>query len=770
MATLLVFTVIIAALTLVIAVPPVRRRLVSPFLLKFMSGYMPRVSDTEKLALEAGTVWWDRDLFSGHPDWQKLIDFHPNGLTPAEEAFLDGPVNRLCGMVDDWQARRDGDLPAAAWEYMKSERFFGMIIPERFGGLGFSAVAHSAVITRLSTRSVAAAVTVMVPNSLGPAELLLHYGTDEQKNRYLPRLAYGEEIPCFALTEPLAGSDAASGHSTGVICRSVWEGRETLGMRLDWDKRYATLAPVATVIGLAFKLHDPDHLLGDREDLGITCALIPAHLPGVEIGERHDPLGVPFLNGPTRGHGVFVPLDAIIGGPAMAGQGWRMLMESLAAGRSISLPALAAGAAQISTRVTGAYATVREQFGMSIGGFEGIEEKLGPIGGFTYLMNAARTLTAAAVDAGEKPSVLSAVAKAYMTEFMRVVVNDAMDVTAGAGISRGPRNTLAGGYIALPIGITVEGANILTRSLIIFGQGAIRCHPWVLEEMHAVEARDVARFDRAFFGHLAFTVSNMRRSIVGGLTGARFARPGFGGPLQAHFGHFARLSASFSFLADVCMASLGASLKRHEMVSGRMADALAWMFFGSATLKRFVDEGCPPADLPLARYASEKALFETEHALSGVLDNFPRPWIGRALRPVLFPLGARHRAPSDRRVREAARCLVNGAEGRVRLTPDVFLPSPSEPGLGSLEAALAGVLAARPIEAKLREAVRGKRIRRASRLEMVTEALAAGIISEEEARRVREADAAREEAVQVDAFPAGTLSVQHRERADSHHP
>jgi acyl-CoA dehydrogenase len=508
----------------------------------------------------------------------------------------------------------------------------------------------------------------------------------------------------------------------------------------------------------------------DREDLGITCALIPAHLPGVEIGERHDPLGVPFLNGPTRGHGVFVPLDAIIGGPAMAGQGWRMLMESLAAGRSISLPALAAGAAQISTRVTGAYATVREQFGMSIGGFEGIEEKLGPIGGFTYLMNAARTLTAAAVDAGEKPSVLSAVAKAYMTEFMRVVVNDAMDVTAGAGISRGPRNTLAGGYTALPIGITVEGANILTRSLIIFGQGAIRCHPWVLEEMHAVEARDVARFDRAFFGHLAFTASNMRRSIVGGLTGARFARPPFGGPLRAHFGHFARLSASFSFLADVCMGSLGASLKRHEMVSGRMADALAWMFFGSATLKRFVDDGCPQADLPLARYASEKALFEAEHALSGVLDNFPKPWIGRALRPVLFPLGARHRAPSDRRVREAARCLVNGAEGRVRLTPDVFLPSPSEPGLGSLEAALAGVLAARPIEAKLREAVRGKRIRRASRLEMVTEALAAGIISEEEARRVREADAAREEAVQVDAFPAGTLSVQHRERADSHHP
>ena len=761
---------LIAALVLVFAVPAVRRRLVSPILLKLMTGYVPRVSDTEKLALEAGTVWWDRDLFSGRPDWGKLIDFRPRELTPAERAFLDGPVNHLCAMVDDWQARRDGDLPPAAWEYMKEQRFFGMIIPESFGGLGFSAVAHSAVITRLSTRSVAAAVTVMVPNSLGPAELLLHYGTDEQKRRYLPRLASGEEIPCFALTEPLAGSDAASGRSVGVICRSVWEGRETLGMRLEWDKRYATLAPVATVIGLAFKLHDPDHLLGDRDDLGITCALVPAHLPGVEIGERHDPLGVPFLNGPTRGHDVFVPLDAIIGGPEMAGQGWRMLMDSLAAGRSISLPALASGAAQVSARVTGAYATVREQFGMSIGGFEGVEEKLGPIGGYTYLMDAARTLTAAAVDAGEKPSVLSAVAKAYMTEFMRVVVNDAMDVTAGAGISRGPRNTLAGGYTALPIGITVEGANILTRSLIIFGQGAIRCHPWVLEEMHAVEARDVARFDRAFFGHVAFTVSNKWRSIFHGLTGARFARPAFGGPLRPHFGYFTRLSASFTFLADICMGSLGGSLKRHEMVSGRMADALAWMYFGSAALKRFVNDGCPPTDLPLARYAGEKALHETESALRGVLDNFPRPWIGRMLRPVLFPLGARHPAPSDRRVREAARCLVNGAQGRLRLTPDVFIPPGDEPGLGSLETALACVLAAQPIEVKLREAARAKRIRRASRLEMVTEALSAGIISEEEARRVREADATREEAVQVDAFPAGTLSVQHREQAGSHHP
>jgi acyl-CoA dehydrogenase len=743
---------VFVALAVLFGIPTIRQRLVTPPLMRAMAGYLPRISDTEKLALEAGTVWWDGDLFSGRPNWSKLLDFEPRPLSAEEQAFLDGPVTELCGMIDDWEAHRTGDLPAAVWDYMKSHGFFGMIIPTEHGGLGFSAAAHSAVITRIGSRSVAGAVTVMVPNSLGPAELLLHYGTEDQKRHYLPRLARGEEIPCFALTEPAAGSDAASGKSRGRVCRGVFDGEEVLGMRLDWEKRYATLAPVATVIGLAFTLHDPEHLLGEVENLGITCALIPADLPGVETGRRHDPLGVPFLNGPTTGTDVFVPLDFIIGGPEMAGQGWRMLMESLAAGRSISLPALSAGAAEVSARVTGAYATVREQFNVPIAAFEGIEERLTRIGGLTYLMNAARGLTAAAVDAGEKPSVLSALMKAYMTEFMRIAVNDGMDVLGGAGISRGHRNMLAAGYMALPIGITVEGANILSRSLIIFGQGAIRCHPYVLEEIHAVETHDLGRFDRALFGHMGFVLSNCFRAWVLGLTGSRPARPRRRGPLEDYVAELSRMSAAFTFMADVTMAVLGGALKRKEMLSGRMADALAWMYFGSAVIKRFEDEGRPAADLPFARWGLTKALYEIETALSEFLRNFPSPWVRRFVRWSIFPLGTHHHPPNDRLRREVASALVFGGEGRLRLTPDMYIPPPEEPGLGFLEAALAKVLRARPLERKLHEAVRRGRLARADRPALVKAGLASGVITEEEARWVLEAEAARNEVIQVDDF------------------
>ncbi len=747
----IVATIFVAAAVL-FGIPALRQRLVTPPLMRFMAGYLPRISDTEKLALEAGTVWWDGDLFSGRPSWSKLLDFEPRALNPEERAFLDGPVVELCRMIDDWEAHRTGDLPPAVWDFMKSRGFFGMIIPKEYGGLGFSAAAHSAVITRIASRSVAGAVTVMVPNSLGPAELLLHYGTDAQKRRHLPRLARGEEIPCFALTEPGAGSDAASGQSRGTVCRGVFEGENVLGMRLDWEKRYATLSPVATMIGLAFTLHDPERLLGGKEDLGITCALVPSDLPGVEIGRRHDPLGVPFLNGPTTGVDVFVPLDFIIGGPEMAGQGWRMLMESLAAGRSISLPALAAGAAEVTARVTGAYASVREQFGVPIAAFEGIEERLARIGGLAYLMNATRGLTAAAVDAGEKPSVLSALVKAYMTEFMRITVNDGMDVLGGAGISRGPRNMLAAAYMALPIGITVEGANILSRSLIIFGQGAIRCHPYVLEEIHAVETRDLGRFDRAFFGHLGFVLSNCFRAWVLGLTGGRPARSGRGGPMETYVGELSRMSAAFTFTADVTMALLGGTLKRKEMLSARMADALAWMYFGSAIVKRFEDEGRPAVDLPFARWGLEKALFEIQSALSDFLRNFPSPWVRRAVRMSVFPLGARRRPPDDRILGEVAASLVFGAEGRLRLTPDMYIPPPEEPGLGFLEGALAQAVRARPVERKLHELVRRGKLVRADRPSMVKAGLAAGLITGDEARVVLEADVARNEVIQVDDF------------------
>jgi acyl-CoA dehydrogenase len=742
--------------------PSLRRRFVTAAVMKRMSRILPRISKTERLALEAGTIWWDGDLFSGRPDWSKLVQFRAQPLSEAERTFLDGPVEELCSMVDDFQAHRDGDLSPAVWDFIKRNGFFGMIIPREYGGLGFSAIANSSVVCKVASCSTAAAVTVMVPNSLGPAELLLHYGTDEQKAHYLPRLARAEEIPCFALTEPEAGSDAASGRSRGVVGKGTFDGREVLGMRLSWNKRYITLSPVATVLGLAFRLFDPDHLLGGEEDLGITCALIPVDTPGVEIGDRHDPLAVPFLNGPTTGKDVFVPLEFIIGGPKMAGEGWRMLMDCLAAGRSISLPALAVGAAKSATRITGAYATVREQFGLPIGRFEGIQERLGRIGGLTYLMDAARRLTAGAVDAGEKPSVLSAIVKAYLTEQMRIVINDAMDVTAGAGISRGPRNTLAGAYTSLPIGITVEGANILTRSLIVFGQGAIRCHPWVREEIHAVGDKDLVRFDRALFKHLGFTLTNGTRAVLLGLTGGLLARPAHGGPLQNYFGHLSRLSAAFTFLADVSMATLGGDLKRREMVSGRMADALAWMYLGSATLKRYVDDGCPPKDLVFARWGAEHALHQAETALLGALRNFPVPWV-RFLRIKLFPYGATLHAPADRLTRQVANELLDGKDARVRLSEGIFVPAPGTPGLGFLELALEKTVKARPLERKLKQAVKDGALAKAPAAELAAAAREAGILSPEEHRILAEAIEARLEAVQVDAFPPSFLA---RKRVD----
>jgi acyl-CoA dehydrogenase len=517
---------VVAAIPLTVAalfgLPLLRRPLLSKRLMAALSGLLPRMGETERIALEAGTVWWDGELFSGDPDWQQLLAFQPRGLSEAEQAFLDGPVEELCRMLDDWQIWQDRAIPDEIWDYLKKERFFGMIIPREHGGLGFSAIAHSAVVAKVTSRSVPTVCALMVPNSLGPAELLLLYGTEAQRQHYLPRLATGEEIPCFALTEPHAGSDAAAPRSRGVVCRGRYDGEEVVGIRLDWDKRYITLAPVATLIGLAFHLSDPEGLLGGAAEPGITCALVPHHLPGIDIGAHHDPLGVPFPNGPIKGKGVFIPIDFVIGGREGVGNGWRMLMNCLAAGRSISLPSLSVGAAQLATRTVGAYGTVREQFGLPIGRFEGIEEALARIAGHTYLMNAARVITCGAVDAGEKPAVISGIVKAYLTQAMRDVLSDAMDIQAGAGICRGPNNILGRGFSSVPLGITVEGANILTRSMIVYGQGAIRCHPYLSAEMRAIEEKDLAAFDRAFFGHLTFAARNVVRALVLGLTGARW--------------------------------------------------------------------------------------------------------------------------------------------------------------------------------------------------------------------------------------------------------
>ena len=744
---------VLIVLVAVFGLPVLRRELVSRFLMPRFAKVLPRLGETERVALEAGTVWWDGDLFGGMPDWQKLLDFAPAPLSAEEQAFLDGPVEELCRQIDDWEVYQRRDLSPETWAFIKRERFLGMIIPKEFGGLGFSALAHSRVVTRLSSRSITAAVTVMVPNSLGPGELLLHYGTGTQKQRWLARLARGEEIPCFALTGPEAGSDAAATQSEGIVEKRVIDGVEVLGLRLNWKKRYITLAPVATLIGLAFRLKDPNRLIGDEEDRGITCALVPRNLPGIEIGLRHDPMGVPFHNGPIVGRDVFVPLDeAVIGGRAQIGQGWRMLMESLAAGRSISLPALSIGAAQLATRLCGAYATVREQFDTPIGRFEGIEEPLARIAGLTSIMTAARDLTCGALDAGEKPAVIGNICKAYLTESMRQVVADAMDIRAGSAIQRGPRNLLARAWDAVPIGITVEGANILTRSMIVYGQGAIRCHPFVQKEIAAVATDDLVAFDRAIFGHVNLFVTRAVRAKLLAWSGARLAGVPRTADTARYYQHLSRFSAAFTIVSDVAMGTLGGSLKRREKLSGRLADALAWLYLASAALKRYHDGPKTRANHALARWSAELCLFRIQEALVGVLDNLPTRPAAWLLRCVIFPLGARFRPPSDRLGAEVARDILEDRDARRTLTADVFVPPPGEPGLGALEAALDKAVRALPIETKLRDAVRAGTLDRAPGYMLDDIGVAAGVISGDEYDLLNDARDARDEVIAVDAF------------------
>ena len=749
------------ALALIFGLPPLRRLLISRFAMKAMAPVLPRLGDTERIALEAGTVWWDAELFSGRPNWNRLLDFAPQKLTPEEEAFMDGPVTELCARLDDWQIQQQRDLPASIWAFLKVNGFFGMIIPKEYGGHGFSAIAHSRVVTKISTRSVAAAVTVMVPNSLGPGELLLHYGTDDQKKYYLPRLAKGDEIPCFGLTGPEAGSDAAATQSEGIVEKRTIGDKEVLGLRLNWKKRYITLAPVATLVGLAFRIKDPEHLLGDKEDLGISCALISSDLPGVDIGERHDPMGVPFMNGPIVGKDVFAPLDCIIGGRAGIGQGWRMLMECLAAGRSISLPALSVGAAQMATRISGAYATVREQFDTPIGRFEGIEEPLARIAGKTYMMTATRTLTCGALDAGEKPAVLSAIAKAYLTEGMREVVTDAMDIRAGAAIQRGPRNSLARMWDAVPIGITVEGANILTRSMIIYGQGAIRCHPFVQHEITSIAENDLKKFDQALFGHINLLARNATRAKLLAWSGSRFAKAPRTEDTARYYQHLSRFSAAFELLSDVAMGTLGGSLKRREKISGRLADALAYMYLASASLKRYHDEAKTTANYNLVRWSTEHCLYRVQEALLGVIESLPTRPAAWLLSWSIFPLGARFRPPSDKLGSRVARDILEDREARLNLTGDIFVPPPGEVGLGALEAALDKAVRAIPVETKLRDAVRAGQLDRAPGYMLDELGLKAGVITQDEYQTLQDAEAARNEVVAVDAFDPETFKTLH---------
>ncbi|EZI24485.1 acyl-CoA dehydrogenase [Pseudomonas extremaustralis] len=761
---LLVFWVLIAIVAAPLLLPDLRRQYFTKPLFGWFQKVLPPMSETERDAIDAGTVWWDGELFSGRPDWDKLLAYPKAQLTEEEQAFIDGPTEELCAMVSDWEIGQAMDLPPAAWEHIKTHGFFALIIPKEYGGKGFSAYAHSQVAMKLATRSGDLASTVMVPNSLGPAELLLHYGTDEQRNHYLPRLARGDDIPCFALTGPLAGSDAGAMPDTGVICKGEWEGKETLGLRLNWEKRYITLGPVATLLGLAFKAHDPDHLLGEEEDLGISLALIPTDTPGVEIGRRHLPLGAAFMNGPNSGKDVFIPLEFLIGGQEMLGKGWMMLMNCLSVGRSISLPAVGTGAAKFTSLVTGQYAQVREQFNVPLSAFEGIQEALARIGGNAWLMDSARMLTANAVDLGEKPSVLSAILKYHLTERGRECISHAMDVHGGKGIIMGPNNYLGRSWQGAPIFITVEGANILSRNLMIFGQGAIRCHPFVLKEMALAGREDhdqaLKEFDGLLMQHIGFAVSNAASTLVLNLGVGRFEKAPGNRLSQGYFRALNRQAAAFALLADLSMMLLGGELKRRERLSARLGDVLSHMYLASAALKRYHDLDSPDHLEPLFAWAMEESLGESERALDELLSNFPNKVLGCLLRVIVFPFGRRHTGPSDALDAQVA-AVIGRAKGDPtleELLAGCYRPQSADDPVGALQQAYDLLGASHGLQKKLHTALKSGQVKPAAEEHAIDAALQAGVLQPAEAQTLRDAEAARRKVIDVDDFSKEELT------------
>ncbi|WP_394127329.1 acyl-CoA dehydrogenase [Vibrio hepatarius] len=746
-----------------------RRKWVSDPAFKMFKKVLPPLSSTEKEAMEAGSVWWDGELFSGRPDFTKLHQYPKPTLTAEEQSFMDNELQTLLEMLDDHKiVKEDRDLPEEVWQYLRKERFFSLIISKEYGGRQFSSLANSTIVTKIATRSISAAVSVMVPNSLGPGELLSHYGTQEQKDYWLPRLADGTDIPCFALTGPEAGSDAGGIPDDGIVCYGEHEGKEVLGIRLNWNKRYITLAPVATVLGLAFKMYDPDGLMGDKKELGITCALIPADHKGVEIGERHDPLGLAFMNGPTRGKDVFIPMEWLIGGQDYAGKGWRMLVECLSAGRGISLPALGTAIGHLTARTTGAYSYVRKQFGMSIGKFEGVAESLGRIGGLTYLLEATRTLTTTSLDLKEKPGIVTAIAKYHMTEMARTILNDSMDIHSGRAIQDGPMNYLAAPYLGIPVAITVEGANILTRNLMIFGQGATRCHPYVLKEMEAAanpdEKQGAKEFDDLLFKHIKHAMGNTFGAFGAALTGSRFVKADMSGPTQGYYKDMTRLSRALAVSADIAMATLGGDLKRKEMISARLGDALAYLYMASAALKKYEDEGRQQQDLDYVHYAVQHCLHNGAKSLQEAFSNYPQKAVGRLLKVIIFPLGNHFAKPSDDLTVKLAESLMTPGAHRDRLTHLCFAGQDENDSVGLMENAFLAMYDIKSLERKLmRAAKEGKVARKGLLMDRLAQALEADVLTQEEVDKIVAADKLRYKAIQVDHFSHDMSEVRTHE-------
>ncbi|MCS5561987.1 MAG: acyl-CoA dehydrogenase [Marinobacter nauticus] len=764
---------ILLALALIVTLPgDLRLDKLSRPLLGWVRSRLPKLSPTEQEALNSGSVDWDGELFSGQPEWNELLDAAPAHLTSEEQAFLDGPVEELCKMLDDWQITHEHyDLPDKVWKFIRSKGFFGLVIPKEDGGLGFSNTAHSEIVMKISTRSVSAAVTVMVPNSLGPGELLMHYGTDEQKQHYLPRLAGGEEIPCFALTSPVAGSDAGAIPDKGIVCKGEWNGKEVLGLKVTWNKRYITLAPVATLIGLAIKVYDPEHLLGEQDEIGVTCVMVPRDTDGVNAGARHLPMNTVFMNGPTWGTEVFIPMEQVIGGQDMLGKGWKMLLECLSIGRSISLPALGTGAGKLASLATGSYAYTREQFGRSISQFEGVQEALEPIAGYTYMMDAARLLTAGMLDRGVRPSVPSAVLKYRNTDLMREVINHAMDVVAGRGVITGPRNFLARAYQAVPIGITVEGANILTRSLMVFGQGAIRCHPFIVEEIEAagMEDQDQAakKFDGIFYRHLAHTTRNALRAFVLGLSKGWLESAPRQGDIQKYYRQLGRFSAAFALMTDVTLLTVGGGLKARQRLSGRMADCLVQLYYATAVIKQWHEEGYPGDHRDLVEWCLQTCLHDLQDSMREAIINFPVPALRWPLRLMVFPLGATGlNGPDDKLGAKVAATIVNDTPVRQRISRGTYINAdPSDP-LGRVLNAYRLANETEESRHKLHEAIRSRDedevdgialLMGHQRKELVDWACAQGIVKAEECPKLEEALTALYDVIRVDAFDADGL-------------